>query len=516
MKISLHLFTIIFFLCSNLFNSIQAQNSPETSLIFTKEPIKIIAHTDSSLFLLGKKENSNGVIDLYVSKHTIGKKSIKFDTCLNFNKLFDGNFNPDAFKYKTFQCDDRIVFLFDIIITQKKTLIAKWIDFNGKMSDAIVIDKTDITDKNLNNCQYNLNLTINNDILVTLRRRYNSGYERDKCILLDETLEKIWEYDLPKINCKREVNIITDIDNHSNLVYFIANENNIMMERDINNRDTVIHRKIGYLNYKLKVRKDSLEIIFVNPLQSIVNSKKIYYPFLDFPRIKTISSSQIILYNQVDIDDENFVLPSKIGIYFAKIDINKNKTFKDTLFVFEDKIQQSLSYSLINKINRPTNKEFMLSSEEIIDGNLYSVFEHLNNIVGDLELFISCFNVNENKIQWVNFIPRKVIFPMNESSYLSCFTSAYSNNTYHISFYERKENYFVTKNDYRFNKFEMVKKGDNSDFITYDVSIDGILSKRISHAYDLDHMFPWIKYNEPKRFFNGRAFLPIEFLYKNE
>jgi hypothetical protein len=40
-----------------------------TSSIFNTTPIKIVAHTDSSIFLLGKKEVSKGKYDLFISKH---------------------------------------------------------------------------------------------------------------------------------------------------------------------------------------------------------------------------------------------------------------------------------------------------------------------------------------------------------------------------------------------------------------------------------------------------------------
>ncbi|MDF2450389.1 MAG: hypothetical protein K0R26_2893, partial [Bacteroidota bacterium] len=187
------------------------QNSPENSLVFLKAPIKIIAHTDSNIFLLGKKPDSKGLIDFYVSKHGIGKNSVKFDVCLNYNKLFDGKFDPDNFRYKTFQCKNKIIILFDVIISEKKTLIGKWIDFNGNVSEAVVVDDIDMKDDNLSSCKYNLDITDKGDLFVSIRRVYKSGYQRDKCFLVDENFSKLWQYDFPKINSWKEVNIISDI-----------------------------------------------------------------------------------------------------------------------------------------------------------------------------------------------------------------------------------------------------------------------------------------------------------------
>lgn len=488
-----------------------AQNSPENSLVFLKVPIKIIAHTDSSIFLLGKKPDSKGIIDFYVSKHSIGKNSIKFDVCLNYNKLFDGKFDPDHFRYKTFQCKNRMVILFDVIISQKKTLIGKWIDFNGNVSEAVVVDNIDMQDDNLSSCKYNLDITDKGDLFISIRRVYKSGFQRDKCFLMDENFSKLWQYDFPKINSWKEINIISDVDKNSNLIYFIANEKNIMVERDPNNRDTIVNKKIGRLDYKLKVRLDSLELISVNPVTSVVKSSKVYYPFLDFPSIRTISSSQILLYDEVDIDDEKFILPSKKGIYYKRIDIRNGKTLLDTLFVFDDMIQQGLTYWMPEKTNRPTNKKFFLTYDKVIDGKMYSVFENLGSEVGCLEIFTSCFNISDNKMEWANFIPRKVIYSPN----INTLTLSYVNKIFNISFYERKENYTIQKDKYDFDKYKLVKREEDSNFVTYSISSTGEISKEISNADSESFIFPWLKDNQNKILFENRSFLPISFLYSN-
>ena len=494
-------------LCFNVIG----QNVPEKSMVFLKEPIKIIAHTDSSLFLLGKKTNAEGLADFYVSKHSAGNNSVKFDACLNYNKLFDGKFNPDDFRYKTFQCKNKIVILFDVIISEKKKLIGKWIDFYGNVSEAIVIESIDMKDDNLSACKYNLDLTDKGDILISIRRTYKSGYQRDKCILVNEDFSKLWEYDFPKINSWKEVNIIADIDKNSNLVYFIANERNIMVERDPNNRDTIIAKKVGNLEYKLKLRRDSLELVYVNPITSVVKYTKVYYPFLDFPSIRAISSSQILLYDEINIDDEKFIMPSKKGIYYKRLDIKNNKVLLDTLFVFGDKVQQNLTYWLPEKTNRPTNKKFFLTYEKIIEGKMYSVFEHLGTEIGTLEIFASCFNISDNKIEWANFIPRKVSYYPNN---INTFVVEFSNNSFNISFYERKENFALLKDKYNFDKYKLVKKDEDSNFVTYETSVSGGITKRVTNMNSEDFIFPWLKENKDKVLYESRAFLPIGFLYK--
>lgn len=507
MKIQLLIFLLFF--VKAFFGQTSAKEN--TGSIFYKIPIEIVAHTDSSLFLLGKRTDSTGAKDFYISKHSVGNNSLKFDVCLNFSSLFDGKFNPDNFRYKCFQCNDKIVIFFDVIISEKKTLIGKWIDFSGKVSDAVVIDKIDMSDKNLINCSYNVDLTNKKDLLISIRRTYKSGYQRDKCILMNEVFLKLWEYELPKINCHKEVNIISEIDRNSNLIYFIADEDNIMNEYNINNNDTLINQKIGNLDYKLKVRKDSLNIIFVNPITLVTEQKKIYYPYFNFPIIKSISSSQIVLYGEVNIDDENNQLPSKKGIFFKRVDIKNNKILLDTLFLFNDKIQQHLTYILAGQVtNRPTNKDFDLISENIIEGKMFCVFEHYSIDIGCLELMASCFNIANNKLEWVHFLPRKVNY---SPQYINCFTISYVNKNFCLSFFERKENYTITNEQYKFNKYKLVKQKDDSNYVTYYISEKGEIAKRITDMDSEEYIFPWLKYKETKKIFENREFLPLKFLY---
>ena len=174
-------------------------------------------------------------------------------------------------------------------------------------------------------------------------------------------------------------------------------------------------------------------------------------------------------------------------------------------------VQQGLTYWMPEKTNRPTNKRFILTYEKIIDGKMYSVFENLGSEVGSLEIFISCLNISDNKMEWANFIPRKVSYSHSVASFAIC----YVNKFFNISFYERKENYNMAKNKYDFDKYKLVKKEEDSNFVTYSISLNGEVTKRISISDDETFIFPWLKNNQSKIWFESRSLFPINFLYGN-
>ena len=509
-----HIFFIL--LTITLCDSVVAQSTQTTSNLSVGNssiPLKIVAHTDSSIFVLGKKANMKGEWDFYVSKHSVNSNKTVFEICLNYSKLFDGKFNPDNFRYSTYQCNNKFVIFFDVIIAEKKNLIGKWIDFNGNISEAFVVDRIDMTDDNLSSGKYYVDLTSKKDLLISVRRSYKSGYQRDKCILMKEDLTKIWEYEIPKINCKREVNIISDIDKNGNLVYFVANEDNIMSEYDPNNKDKLVDKKIGNVTYKLKVRRDSLELIFINPLTSDLSTRKIYYPYFNFPYIYAISSSQILLYNCVDIDDENNLLPSKKGLVYKRVDVKNNISLFDSLIILKDKDQEYLSYSLPGRTNRPTNKYFAHTYDTPVNGRLFNVYEHYEGEIGALELITSSFNIATNKVEWTHLIPRKID---NEGGDINCFISSYCNENFRLSFYEHKENYDLPSSKLFFEKYKMVKKTNNVNFITYNISNSGELVKKIDDQNSNDFIFPWLKSGDQKHYITSRYFLPYGFLDKHK
>lgn len=473
-------------------------------------PIKTVAHTDSSIFLLSKRTNVKGEWDFYITRYSVNNNKADFESCLNYSKLFDGKFNPENFKYTTFQCNNKLVVFFDVILADKKTLIGKWIDFNGKVSEALVVDKIDMTDDNLSNCKYSVDLTSKKDLLVSVRRSYKSGYQRDKAILMKEDLVKIWEYEMPKINCKREVNIISDIDKNGSLVYFIANEENIMIDDNANNKDKIIDQKIGNVTYKLKVRRDSLELIFVNPLTLNTSTKKVYYPYFNFPHIYAISSSQILLYNSVDIDDENNQLPSKKALAYTRLDVKNNTVLFDSLVILSNKDQEYLSYTLPGKTNRPTNKYFQRTHDMPIDGRLFNIYQHYEREIGALEIIACSFNIAANKVEWVQLIPRKI-----GTASVNCFFSSYFNNTYRVSFYEHAENYTLPSSKVYFENFKMVKKPGDANFVSYAVSNAGVLTKSVDDPSSDHFLFPWANTPEQKHYLISWNYLPLDFLNKH-
>ncbi len=488
-----------------------------TSSIFNTIPIKIVAHTDSSIFLLGKKEVSKGKYDLFISKHSVGTKSLKFDTCLNFIKLFNGKFQPENFKAKYFQADNSIVVLFDLFIGEKKTLIGKRVDFNGKVSESFIIDQIDMSDKNMKDCRYELMQTIKGDILITIRRSYKSGYERDKCILIKEGFSKIWEYDFPKINSWTEVNLLCYVSQSNQLIYFVANSmkditNTEWMIR-INKEDSIVKYDVEGLKYDLKVRNDSIKYTIVNPLNKEEKELKIYWPFINFPMVTILSSSQILFYNLVNIDDEKHIMPSKKAVYYKRVDIKNNTTLFDKLIPLTKQIQENLTYLDDSPTNIPTSKDFVLYSEKIANGKVLSLFRHF--VFEDSELLLSSYDISNNKFNWINFMPRKL---NSNAPQLDVLVFSHENNNTNISFYENKENFNMSTNQYTNKKYLSAKNYDQSNFISHNISDDGIMKKEIVNENSIDFLFPWLAHNSwDKRnsFFECLRFLPIDFLFKN-
>ncbi len=507
---------LIFFLFSEnaIFGQKNGETEYDTSSIFSKVPIKIVAHTDSSLFMLGKKAYEKRKFDLYISKHTAYKKSIDFDTCLNFSKLFSEDFNPDNFRYSTFQCNDKIVIIFDAIIGDKKTVIAKTIDYKGKVSEALVLDESDLSNTNLKECKYFYSLTTKNEILITLRRTYKSGYQRDKCILYDSRLSKLWDYELPKINSHIDVNLIAYVYNSNQLIYHVAegaldSRGNEWIFKEY--ADTIIKKDVDGLKYDLKICKDSLDLLIAYPLEKEIKIVKVYWPFRRFPIITPISSSQIILYSLVDIDDEKYMLPGKKAVFYKRIDIKNNIELYEKLIPLDKRTQDNLTYQSGAPTNGPTTKNFGLVSEKMIDGKLFSLFTH--NVFEESELITSCFDISKNKLEWIQLIPRKLA----TSSSLDALTFSYSDKKIHIGLYENKQNFETPLNLYRHAKHKMARNYDGSNFIEVRIEENGNMSKSIVNETSEVFLFPWLSLsvdNATSHFFESRFFLPIGFLYK--
>ena len=97
--------------------------------------------------------------------------------------------------------------------------------------------------------------------------------------------------------------------------------------------DTIQNIKIGRFYYNLKLRQDSIELFFLNPFTKKTTKKSLYYPFPNFPEIKSITSTQLLMYDMVNVDDENFVSPGKKGMYYKRFDLKNNKVLLDTLVI---------------------------------------------------------------------------------------------------------------------------------------------------------------------------------------
>lgn len=505
----------VLFICWGFSQCIFAQeNTASKDFDDHKEPIRIVAHTDSSLFMLGKKAYAKGKFDLYISKHTAHKKFIDFDTCLYFSKLFSEKFDPDNFRYSTFQCNENIVIVFDAIIGDKKTVIAKTIDFKGKVSEAFVLDESDLSNSNLKECKYFYSLTTKNEILITLRRTYKSGYQRDKCILYDGRLSKLWDYELPKINSHIEVNLIAYVYNSNQLIYHVTeggidSRGNEWIFREY--ADTIIKKDVDGLKYDLKICKDSLDLLIALPLKKEVKIVKVYWPFNKFPIITPISASQIMLYTLVNIDDEKYMIPGKKAIFYKRIDIKNNTELYENLIPLDKRTQDNLTYQSGAPTNGPTTKIFGLVSEKMIDGKLFSLFSH--NIFEESELIASCFDISKNKFEWIQLIPRK----LSTSSSLEALTFSYSNRKINIGLYENKLNFETPLNLYRHSKHKMARNYDGSNFIEVTIDENGNMSKSIVNEASEFFLFPWLGSsidNTGNHFFESKFFLPIGFLYK--
>lgn len=472
----------------------------------------IVAHTNSSLVLLKIRAYEKGKYDFYVSNHPANKNEVKFDTCLHIAKLFGGKLDPKTFKYRSFQCKESIIFVFDVYVGTHKKVIAKAVNFNGIVSDAFVLDDSDLSNTELMECNYTYELTDKKELLITLRRKYKSGFQRDKCILYTEYMNKLWEYEFPKINHHYEVNVLTTVYNSNQLIYRVANGfldkngNEWIIKHDY---DTIIKKTIDGLIYNLKVPKDSLCLMIVNPVKKTTSQVKVYWPFKDQGLITAISSSQIILYDLVDIDDAKFILPGKKAMYYKRVDIKNNVELYENLIPLDKKNQDNLTYSMLQAESKP----FGLLSEKIVDGKLCSFF--VNQFYNEAEVIVSCFNISSNKFEWLNLLPRKI--STTSHSAINALTFSYSNKKIGVGYYENKRNFETPINLYKHKRYKMARGYENSNFIEVIIDENGNPSKKIVNESAVEFLFPWLNNQEPdntEHFFESKWFLPVKYIYK--
>lgn len=485
-------------------------------LITTHDPqnemSKVVAHTDSSIFVLNIIQYQKGKYDFYITKYQAYNSKICFDTCLQINKLFDGKIDVRTFKYSIFQCKESILFVFDVYSGSHRKVIAKAINFNGNVSDAFVLDDCDLSNTELMECIYTYELTDKKELLITLRRKYKSGFQRDKSILYTEFMNKLWEYEFPKVNYHYNVNVLATVFNSNLLIYRVANgfvdkTGKEWIVRGI--YDTIVKKTVDGLTYDLKVPKDSLNFIIVNPIQKTSAKYNLYWPFKTQPRLVPISSSQVILYGLVNIDDEKFVLPAKLAMYYMRVDIKNNKVLFEELVPFNKHIQENLTYMCGGGSNGPTSKPFGLSIEKTIDGKLFTVYE--NTCYEEREIVTACFNISKNKLEWTYFFPRKI----STSAPLGALTCSYSSGVFELGFYENIKNFDVPLELYKHNKHKMVRGYDDSQFISWKINESGEATKNHVSIHSEEFLFPWLKNNSTSQnFFIHRDFLPVGFIAK--
>lgn len=536
----------LFVSCCTLFGQ-QTQTTSNMTVGTEIEPIKIVAHTDSSIFLLGKKTNEKGEWDFYITKYTAYKDKIEFNVCLNLAKVFKGGINPNSTNFEFMQQKNHIVLLFTAVNQQNKILLGKIIGYDGDVSEAFVLDKTDYTNDNLEKCEYDYYNTSKKNVLVHIEREYKSGFKRDKCILLDPFLNKIWEYELPQLNAKTEENIIVDVDNLNRLIYYpwkfvtvvsasmdvkrryqsvFDDPNKFRYQRVYRGpNDTILPLKVDNLKYNMKFRKDSIKLIFVNPLKNDVLSQSFYYPFITSPIIKSITSSQLLMYGIVDIDDEGFQLMGKKAIYYKRLDFKCNQVLLDTLIVLDDKLQRKLMHSYTGNTH-PTSKYFKLMSENIVDGKLVNIYEHNLNAQEYnpkaypqknkqfLEVLTTCYDITNNKFEWVYLLPRKINFyyPNLYDVVVRGYSGMVS-----VSFFEHRKNALKNNFNYDFSKYKLLRKPKDKRFVTYIISDSKNITKTLNNAIDNTFMFPWLSSKASNsHFFTTKDFHPNDyFLFKN-
>lgn len=498
----------------------QHQTTSNMNIGTSIDPIKIVAHTDSNIFILGKKKNENNEWDFYVSRYSSQDKGVDFNVCLDLTKVFKGGINPNSGSFEFFQGKNNIVLLFTAVNQSNKILFGKIIGLDGNVSEAFVIDKTDYTDKNIESCEYKSFSTNKKNILVHVKRAYKSGFERDKCILLDPFLNEVWSYELPELNAKKAENIIVDVDNSNRLIYhpwefatesYLNMDGKLVLQRVYRKvKDTILPLKVGHFTYNMKFKKDSINLFFVNPVKNDVSTKSFYYPFVMMPVIKSITSTQLLMYSMVDIDDENFRIMGKKSMYYKRFDLKNNTILLDTLVVLNEKIQQKLMHTYSPESKHPTSKYFKLYSENLTGSNLISVYEHGGN--GQfLEVFASNFNLATNKLEWTCLLPRKinVYYP----NIYDLVVRRFNDNT-SVSFFEHKRNLPLNNVNYEFKKYKLLRKPKSKAFISYNISKDGTIFKNINQTIDNDFLFPWLKssFSNNDHFFFSRDFFPSDFL----
>lgn len=476
------------------------------------ETMSLVAHTDSAIFLLSIKAYEKGKRDFYVSNHPVNKNAIKFDTCLHIAKLFGGKLDTKTFKYSIFQCKENIIFVFDVYVGSHKKVLAKTINFNGNVSDVFVLDDSDISSNELLECNYYYELTDKKELLITLRRKYKSGFQRDKCILYTEYMNRLWEYEFPKINYHYEVNVLTTVYNSNQLIYRVANG---FLDKNGNewiikhNYDTIIKKTIDGLTYNLKVPKDSLCLMIVNPIKQTTSQVKLHWPFKDQGLITPISASQIILYDLVDVEDAKFILPGKKAMYYKRVDIKNNIELYDSLIPLDKKNQDNLTYSMLQAESKP----FGLMSEKIVDGKLVSFF--VNQFYNEAEIMVSCFNIASNKFEWINLLPRKI--STTSSSPINALTFSYSTKKIGVGYYENSDNFETPISLYKHKKYKMARGFDDSNFIEVSIDEMGNANKKIVDESSKEFLFPWLysgDFNSSSHFFDSKWFLPLRFIYK--
>ena len=298
------------------------------------------------------------------------------------------------------------------------------------------------------------------------------------------------------------------------MVYYVSNDSIGSRESKWNlkiDTDTIIKKEVDGLTYNLRIRTDTLSMFIAFPLKNEVKTIKVYWPFLSFPTVATISSSQFMFYSLVNIDDEKFILPGKKAMYYKRFDINTGVKLYEELIPFDKKMQDNLTYFSGEHSRGPTFKGFRLPFEKMIDGKLFSVFEH--RAFDDAELIVSCFNIADNKFEWVNLLPRR----LSTTATLYDLVVSYSKKQLNFGYYENMDNMEVPLESYIHKKYKIARSYDNSNFIQISIDENGHPVKSIVNKSSETFLFPWLGSPvgvENPHFFESRMFLPLTYLFK--
>lgn len=487
----------------------------------------ILAHDDTCMYALFEKKIYANKFELYISKYSVNTKGPIFTVSFGVQSTVTNNPSIDVITLK-----NDFVILYSTISTGNKYLIAKTISKNGVLSDAKIIDRTIIEDDNLKSVNYKYTKTSSDEILIRNIKKYKSGFQRDKVILINNNLFTVWAKELPKLIISKGYqdvgtdHFIADVDNFKNLYYKVYNyshykllENNNANIRVFTSgeiikehfKDTLIKTLVNNKTYTLKFRNEKLNLKKYNPILDTIEDISVYYPFLNSPIITNLPDNSFIAYNLVDIDDEKHLAPPLKALYINRFDANQEKTF-DTLFILEPAIQKYLSYNYLELTNRPTNKDFKTILEKVIGDKLIMVFE--NKMNGQLlELIVCSYNLKLNKLEWIKLLPRKIEL---RSVDMFDLTVRYFNKTLSVSYYENNKNKNKSINDYRFNKTKILKKSKQKVFINWNIDENGSVIKTMTPNFTKDFLFPNYNtsINESDFFFYSRNFYPFIFLNK--